>query len=73
MASTFYREGMKLKFNGYECQVVHITETYRKNVISVNVLKLPRNFPKYENPIESMRIFEYPDGKLELMNATTKY
>ncbi len=66
--TTFYKEGDKLVFNGFTCKILHITETYRKNVLSVQVLSHPRDFPKDQAKYASFRLFETRDGTLELMN-----
>lgn len=65
--ASFFREGSKLSFNGYKGTIIKITETYRKNVIVLKVSEQPAT-KKYQPKVETIGIFEYPDGTLEFMS-----
>lgn len=64
--ASFFKEGSKLSFKGYKGTIIKITETYRKNVIVLKVTEQPKT-KKYEPKVETIGIFEYPDGTLEFM------
>jgi hypothetical protein len=66
--ASFFREGSRLSFNGFKGTIIKITETYRKNVIVMKVEELPKKNPFPGRNIESIGIFEYPDGTLEFMS-----
>jgi hypothetical protein len=70
---SMYRNGNRITFKGFKGIIVSIMETYRKNVIVIKVESQPKGYPKNKAPIAVIRLFEYPDGKLELMNQDTKY
>lgn len=63
--ASYFKEGQRLTFNGFKGNILKITETYRKNVIVLKVSEYPKHnpFPGYK--IETIGIYEYPDGKLE--------
>lgn len=63
--ASFYKEGSKVRFEGYKGEVTKITETYRKNVLVVKVT----TFPKYRKngDTNTLGLFEYPDGRIEFM------
>lgn len=66
--ASFFREGSKLTFEGFKGTVIKITETYRKNVIVLKVSEQPKH--KFSNrKVETIGLFEYPDGKLEFMSV----
>ena len=62
--ASYFTEGSKLSFEGYKGTIIKITETYRKNVIVLRVTDRPK---KSNRKIETIGIFEYPDGRLEFM------
>ena len=64
--ASFYKEGMKIQFDGYKGDIIKITETYRKNVLVVKVKEHPKHIRNKES-ITTIGLFEYPDGKLEFM------
>lgn len=70
--ASFYKEGSKLNFDGFSGTIIKITETYRKNVLVLKVSKQHTNkYNDRRNPlrkIETIGIFEYPDGRLEFMS-----
>lgn len=66
--ASFFKEGSKLSFNGYKGTIIKITETYRKNVLVVKLSEQPKNKRFYEK-VETIGIFEYPDGTLEFMSV----
>lgn len=66
--ASYFKEGNRLSFNGFKGTIIKITETYRKNVLVLKVTDLPRNYKSYGRKIETIGIFEYPDGKLEFMS-----
>ena len=66
--ASYFKEGNRLSFNGFKGTIIKITETYRKNVLVLKVTDLPRNYKTYGRKIETIGIFEYPDGKLEFMS-----
>lgn len=61
------KEGQTIRYNGYSGKIYRITETYRKNILSVKVTKQAniKNLPV----LKEMFLFQYPDGSLELMRA----
>jgi len=65
--ASFFSEGSKLSFQGFRGTIVKITETYRKNVLVLKVSEIPRDRKWANRKIESIGIFEYPDGTLEFM------
>ena len=65
--ASFFREGQNFSFNGFKGTITKITETYRKNVLVIKVSEIPKRNPFPERKIESIGIFEYPDGTLEFM------
>lgn len=65
--ASFYKEGSKVSFNGIKGTVLKITETYRKNVLVIKVSELPKQFKELNRKIETVGLFEYPDGTLEFM------
>lgn len=67
--ASFYREGNKITFDGYKGVIIKITETYRKNVLVVKLTEAPRHDKHKYQKIETVGIFEYPDGKLEFMSV----
>ncbi len=64
---SYFSEGSKLNFNGFKGTIIKITETYRKNVIVLKVYEQPAKNPYSYKRIDTMGIFEYPDGTLEFM------
>lgn len=66
--ASFFKEGSRLSFNGFKGTIIKITETYRKNVIVLKVSEFPARNPFPGCKIESIGIFEYPDGTLEFMS-----
>ena len=66
--ATFFKEGDKLTFEGFKGTIIKITETYRKNVIVLKIAETPKHKPFYGRTIETIGIFEYPDGTLEFMS-----
>lgn len=67
--ATFFKEGNKLNFRGFKGTIIKITETYRKNVIVLKVSESPKHNPFTKNKVETIGIFEYPDGTLEFMSV----
>ena len=65
--ASFFKEGNKLSFNGFTGTIIKITETYRKNVLVLKVSKQPKHNPYPGQTINTIGIFEYPDGRLEFM------
>lgn len=65
--ASYFREGSRFSFNGFKGTIIKITETYRKNVLVIKVSEIPKNYKTYGKKIETIGIFEYPDGKLEFM------
>jgi len=65
--ASYFREGSNFSFNGIKGTIVKITETYRKNVLVIKVSELPKNNPFKGRIVETIGIFEYPDGTLEFM------
>ena len=67
---SMYQEGSKILFNGVRCEVVKITETYRKNVLVVKVIS-SRDVPHYLyrkiKGAPTLGLFEYPGGVLSFM------
>ena len=66
--ASFFREGGRLSFNGFKGTITKITETYRKNVVVMRVEEFPSRNPFPGRKVESIGIFEYPDGTLEFMS-----
>jgi hypothetical protein len=66
--ASYFKEGSRFSFNGFKGTIIKITETYRKNVLVIKVTDLPRNYKTYGRKIETVGIFEYPDGTLEFMS-----
>lgn len=66
--ASYFREGSKFSFNGFKGTIIKITETYRKNVLVIKVSDLPRPNPFPGQKVETIGIFEYPDGTLEFMS-----
>jgi hypothetical protein len=67
--ASFFREGHKFSFQGFKGTIIKITETYRKNVLVVKVSEIPKNNRFSHLPIETIGVFEYPDGTLEFMSV----
>lgn len=67
--ASFFREGERLSFNGFKGKIIKITETYRKNVVVIKVDEFPARNPFPGRVVESIGIFEYPDGTLEFMSV----
>lgn len=67
--ASFFREGGRLSFQGFKGTIIKITETYRKNVIVMKVEQFPPKNPFRNQKVESIGIFEYPDGTLEFMSV----
>jgi hypothetical protein len=67
--ASFFSEGSRLSFNGFKGTIIKITETYRKNVLVVKVSEIPKRNPFPGRKIETIGIFEYPDGTLEFMTV----
>jgi hypothetical protein len=65
--ASYFKEGSRLSFNGYKGTVIKITETYRKNVLVLKVSEYPKKNPFPGRKVETIGLFEYPDGKLEFM------
>jgi hypothetical protein len=66
--ASFFKEGDKLSFEGFKGNIIKITETYRKNVIVLKVTELSRHKSFIGKKIETIGLFEYPDGTLEFMS-----
>lgn len=66
--ASFFKEGDRMSFHGFKGTIIKITETYRKNVVVIKVSELPPRNPFPGRKIESIGIFEYPDGRLEFMS-----
>lgn len=66
--ASYFKEGSRLSFNGFKGTIIKITETYRKNVIVLKVSDLPSKNPFPGRKVETIGIFEYPDGTLEFMS-----
>ena len=64
--ASFFREGQRFSFKGFKGSITKITETYRKNVIVMRVEETPRHNP-FGRKVDSIGVFEYPDGTLEFM------
>ena len=65
--ASYFKEGSKLNFNGFKGTIIKITETYRKNVLVLKVTEQPKHKSLPNRKIETIGIFEYPDGTLEFM------
>lgn len=66
--ASFFSEGSRLSFNGFKGTIIKITETYRKNVLVLKVNEFPKKNPFPGRKVETIGIFEYPDGTLEFMS-----
>lgn len=66
--ASFFKEGSRLSFNGFKGTIIKITETYRKNVLVLKVSEYPKKGQFSNRKIETVGIFEYPDGTLEFMS-----
>lgn len=66
--ASFYKEGNKISFNGFKGTIIKITETYRKNVLVLKISEYPKKNPFHGQNVQTIGIFEYPDGKLEFMS-----
>ena len=66
--ASFFKEGSTLTFEGFKGTVIKITETYRKNVIVLKVSRIPNHKAFAGKNIETIGLFEYPDGTLEFMS-----
>lgn len=66
--ASYFKEGSRLSFDGFKGTIVKITETYRKNVIVLQVSEQPKRRSLPNRKIETIGIFEYPDGRLEFMS-----
>lgn len=66
--ASFFKEGDKLSFDGFKGTIIKITETYRKNVIVLKLSEQPRRKSLPNRKIETIGIFEYPDGTLAFMS-----
>ena len=67
--ASFFKEGNRLSFHGFKGTIIKITETYRKNVLVLKVSEVPKNNPYTGNNVDTIGIFEYPDGTLEFMSV----
>jgi ribosomal protein L19 len=67
--ASFFKEGNKLTFNGFKGTIIKITETYRKNVLVLKVTESPKKNPYTHGKVDTIGIFEYPDGTLEFMSV----
>ena len=67
--ASFFKEGSRVSFDGIKGTVIKITETYRKNVLVVKVSELPKHYKSPFRKIETVGLFEYPDGTLEFMSV----
>lgn len=66
--ASFYKEGSKITYEGVKGVIIKITETYRKNVLVVKVVEIPKRNPfGHVRPV-TIGLFEYPTGKIEFMN-----
>lgn len=65
---SLFREGDKISFNGFKGKIIKVTETYRKNVLTVSVTEMPKHTKKNDPKVVQIGLFEYPDGTIELMN-----
>lgn len=66
--ASYFKEGSTVVFEGYKGLVTKITETYRKNVIVVKVTSFPKG-SRDKGRVNSIGLFEYPDGRLEFMSV----
>ena len=67
--ASFFKEGGRLSFNGFKGTIIKITETYRKNVLVLKVSEFPKKNPFPDRNVQTIGIFEYPDGTLEFMSV----
>jgi len=67
--ASYFKEGNRLTFNGFKGTIIKITETYRKNVLVLKVAEYPRKNPFTTREVNTIGIFEYPDGTLEFMSV----
>lgn len=66
--ASYFKEGSKLSFQGFKGTIIKITETYRKNVLVIKVQERPARNPFPGQVVDTIGIFEYPDGTLEFMS-----
>jgi hypothetical protein len=66
--ASYYKEGGKLSFNGFKGTIIKITETYKKNVIVLKVSESPKYKSFTNKKVNTLGLFEYPDGRLEFMS-----
>jgi hypothetical protein len=67
--ASYFKEGNRLSFEGFKGTIIHITETYRKNVLVLRVDEFPKVNPFPNREVKAIGIFEYPDGTLEFMSV----
>jgi hypothetical protein len=67
--ASFFKEGNRMSFHGFKGTIIKITETYRKNVLVLKCTDVPKSNPYTTGPVQTIGIFEYPDGTLEFMNV----
>ena len=67
--ASYFREGSRLSFEGFKGTIIKITETYRKNVIVLKLDEWPKKNPYTTRKVETIGIFEYPDGTLKFMSV----
>lgn len=66
--ASFYKETDKITFEGIKGEIIKITETYRKNVLVVKITAMPKFSPFGNRSVDTIGLFEYPDGRLEFMS-----
>jgi hypothetical protein len=66
--ASFFKEGGRLSFQGFKGTIIKITETYRKNVIVLKISEFPKQNPFPGQKVDTIGIFEYPDGTLTFMS-----
>ena len=66
---SYFTEGSRFSFHGFKGTIIKITETYRKNVLVVKVSERPAKNPFPGQVVQTIGIFEYPDGTLEFMSV----
>ncbi len=71
--ASYFKEGSRVSFNGFKGTVIKITETYRKNVLVVKINEFPRVNPYPGKKINTLGLFEYPDGSLQFMSIIDWY
>ena len=62
-----YEAGQTITYDGYTGRIYRVTETYRKNVISIKITKQSRK--KDAHPLKELFLFQYPNGTLEPMKV----